>query len=122
VNELQIVGAMVGEVMVATLSGDVDLIESDRASEELTELARCSGVGMILDLNGVNYVDSSGVRMLFALARQMEVARRELAFVIADTSPLCRLFKVTGLDELVPTEASLPDALTRLRGATSRPD
>ena len=113
-NELRITTTKAGEAVVATLQGDLDLVETDHASEELTELAGSSPVGLVVDLDLVNYVDSSGVRMLFALARELDTRRRGLAFVLNDASPLCRLFKVTGLDELVPRAPTLAEALNRL--------
>ena len=116
-NELQITGEMAGEIAVATLRGDIDLVETDHASEELTKLAGSTGVALVLDLDRVHYVDSSGVRMLFSLARELEVRRRSLVFVLSEASPLCRLFKVTGLDELVPIAPTVPEALARLNTA-----
>ena len=119
-NELRITSQMAGEIVVATLQGDVDLMETERASDELTALAGSSGLGLVVDLDLVPYIDSSGVRMLFALARELGVRRRGLAFVLNDASPLCRLFKVTGLDEIVPRATTLSEALVRLRTANAR--
>jgi len=93
-----------GDVLIAVLSGDIDLEQAPTARKVLLE---CVGQGksVLVDLSGVGYIDSSGVASLveayqaarktksgFALVsvsagamRVLELARLNKVFTIHDT-------------------------------------
>ena len=71
----------------------------------------------VADLNGVGYVDSNGVRMLFGLARELDGSRIACAVALASDAPLQRLLKVTAFDEVVQILPSVDDAVAALKSA-----
>lgn len=99
-------------VAVARVSGDIDLINHESVMQQLLQTAIGSGPRFVLDLSGVTYVDSNGIRMLFALASELEDSRIDWAVALGAASPLTSLFKVTAFDEVARIFTSVPDAVT----------
>ena len=98
-----------GGVVVASLSGDVDLESSPRARELLLGLVR-GGRSVLVDLSGVGYIDSSGVASLieaFQLARRSGPA---FALVAPSTAAL-RVLQLARLDRVFHIHATLAEAL-----------
>ena len=67
-------------VVVAAVTGELDLSNvGDVEQKVIAELGR-SSAGLVLDLGGLEFMDSTGVHMLFGIARQLE--RRGLGFAL----------------------------------------
>ncbi len=90
-----------GGVIIAALTGDVDLESSPKAREVLLECV-AKKTTVLADLSGVNYIDSSGIASLveafqkaksggggFALAAVSETAMRVLELARLD-----KVFKI----------------------------
>lgn len=114
-SELRIATESRDDVLIATLAGDIDIVNHAEVSASLLTAALDGGPLLVTDLNSVNYVDSNGVRMLFALARELAHSRIGWAVALLDDSPLQRLFKVTAFDEVTPILPSIEEAVDVLR-------
>jgi stage II sporulation protein AA (anti-sigma F factor antagonist) len=108
---LTVTTSTVGDVVVATLRGDIDLVNHEEAGEQLLATALAHGPLFVIDFDGVEYVDSNGVRMLFALAQDLENSRIEWAAALSEDAPLSRLFKVTTFDEVANICDCVSDAV-----------
>jgi anti-anti-sigma factor len=99
--------------VVVSLSGEIDLENAGRARNrivrELTDVRR----GVVLDLTGVSYLDSAGVRLLFDLAGRLRERRQQLA-VVAPLQSLARdVLRVVSLESVVLVADTLDEALGR---------
>lgn len=88
-------------VVIARLVGEFDFTEADWVSAELLSATPNDAIGLVLDLSEVRYIDSSGVRMLFEIARRLDTCRQHLALALPEDSPIRRLVKITKLEEVV---------------------
>lgn len=102
-------------VVIATLVGEIDVVNHDEVKEALLRAALAGGPLFITDLNAVDYVDSNGVRMFFDVARELERARIAWATVLAPDAPLQRLFQVTAFADTVQIFPSLDAATAALK-------
>ena len=66
------------DVLVARVSGEVDLSNAASVTDRLIEATPNSATALVLDLSGTRYLDSSGVRMLFELAQRLRNRGQEL--------------------------------------------
>lgn len=86
--------------MVATLVGELDLPAADSAFDAIDRAARDAGE-LILDLSGLTFIDSSGLRLVVRLA----AGAREEAFrlsIVRGSDQVQRVFQIVGLLEALP--------------------
>jgi anti-anti-sigma factor len=109
-------------IAIASFDGEIDIANAAEVAEALLDAAAGQPVGLIADLTRLRYLDSGGVRMLFKVAGQLLVARRRLALVVPESSPLNRLVKITGLDEAAWVGASVDACLDAMAGEVNGTD
>src|SRR5215212_4250965 len=82
-NELATVRAeRDGDLVVAAIAGEVDPSNARGLGRELTARVPNDAMGVVLDLTEVEYLDSSGVQMVFELAERLEARQQRLAVVV----------------------------------------
>ena len=60
----------IGQVKVVEISGDIDSNTAPQAQERVLPLVQ-PGSKILLDMNGVEFMSSAGLRMLLSMYRQM---------------------------------------------------
>jgi anti-sigma B factor antagonist len=98
-----------GGAVIASLRGEVDLENSPRARELLLGcVARARRV--LVDLSGVEYIDSSGVASLIEAFQRAKKTGVEFALVSVN-APARRVLELARLDKVFTIHDSLPDDL-----------
>lgn len=81
------------QVLIA-VAGEVDIGCADDVKREIT--AAATGADAVVDLSALEFVDSTGIRLLVELRREAEADGRRLRYV--DPAPrVLRLLDMTGL-------------------------
>jgi anti-sigma B factor antagonist len=107
-----------GEVTVLAVQGELDLASAPRLKKPLDELLRDCERGVILDLAGVTFMDSTAFSVLTQVRRRRD--RTPFAIVCQDPNVL-RIFAIAGFDGAFDLCLTLEEALSHLReGAASR--
>jgi len=91
-----------GDVTFVELFGEFDMAEKQRFESALAPLA--SGVdspGLVVDLRGLTFMDSTGLRCLLELREKSREVGFELK-VINGTGPVRRVLSLTGIDSILP--------------------
>jgi anti-anti-sigma factor len=100
-----------GDVVVAHVSGEVDLSNAASITERLLAAIPNTATTLVLDLSGTSYLDSSGVRMIFDLAHRLRNRRQGLELVVPDDSTIKRVLLLTEVEQIVPMSASVEAAV-----------
>jgi anti-anti-sigma factor len=99
VSQLSHQTAVDGAVAVVTLRGELDLAGCAELEPELERLARDDGVeAVVIDLRGLEFLDSSGLRLVVTTDQRLSEARRRLALVPGSDS-VQRVFEITRMGE-----------------------
>ena len=85
------------QVQIATLSGRLDLDTTDADSPVVMQSLADSTAGVVIDLGGVEFISSSGLRMLLAARKEATATDKQIAIVRA-RPPVYKIFKVSSLD------------------------
>ena len=104
---------------VVAVAGEVDIATVTRLRESLFELA-ASDRALVVDLDQVSFIDSSGLAALVGAARRAAVHGASLQVVCARPGTR-QLFRLTGLDAQVPLARTLDGALESLAAARPAP-
>jgi anti-sigma B factor antagonist len=95
--ELKISQRVVGSTVVVAPSGEIDLASADRLRGGLVAAESNVDKGMVIDLRGVAFIDSTGIGELVACQRRCHGAGVDLAFVVPDGT-IRKILHVTGMD------------------------
>ena len=109
------------ETMIASLEGEIDLSNAEALRHQIVEAVPNHAFGLVVDLTGVSYLDSSGVRLLFDTARRLERRQQRLATISPAASPVRELLVMVGGANRLGLHESLDDALAWVR-AHEEPD
>ncbi|WP_405578530.1 STAS domain-containing protein [Streptomyces sp. NBC_01190] len=101
---------------VLDVSGDLDLHTAHRLQHTLEELTL--DAGLVIDLSGVTYCDSTGLTTLVWAYRRTQA--EHIGFALSGTSQeLARIFQIVGIDQIVAmydTADQAADALSQVSG------
>jgi anti-anti-sigma factor len=73
----------------------------------------------VIDLTELEFIDSSGVAMLFSLARQFDVRRQELRVVASPDGLVARVLDIVEFRRAAPIDQDLDAAWANLGTAKS---
>ncbi|MFI1532885.1 STAS domain-containing protein [Streptomyces anandii] len=94
---------------VVTLTGEVDLDGSARLREALLSCPE-TAPGLVVDLGGLTFMDSSGINALIT-AHQSEEAGGPRLRLAAPRQAVLRVLQLVGVDTLIPCYPTLEEAL-----------
>jgi len=89
-----------GEVVIR-LSGELDLSAFDEVDAVLTDAQADGNRTVRIDLRGLEFIDSSGIRLLLAAYARAQRNRDELC-IIRGSERIQRIFALTDLDARLP--------------------
>ena len=106
------------DIVVARLSGELDISVAENAGRKIADAVPSSALGVVVDMSGLEFMDSSGVSMLFSLARQVGSHRQQLRVVAPPGRPVSRVLQIVEFDRAAPVDVDVDSAVAEL--ATQR--
>ncbi len=105
------------DVVVARVTGEVDLSNATTLGDRLAQAVPNQALGLVIDLSGTTYLDSSGVGLLFDLSSRLRRRQQQLALVVQPDSPLMRVLGIVDAGSAMPILASVDEAVARIRAS-----
>lgn len=97
---------------VVTATGQLDVATAPTLHQRLEEAQLDRGSVVILDLDGIEFVDDLGLGVLLAAVKRARQSDGRL-LVVANRPRILELFDLTGLDRVLEVAADVPTALRR---------
>ncbi|GAA4902619.1 anti-sigma B factor antagonist [Actinomycetospora succinea] len=88
-----------------TIGGEVDLENANDVEERLAAAIPNETNVVTLELAELQYIDSAGLRVLFALAARLEVLQIELRVDVPPGSHTRRVLQLSGFESLATLDA-----------------
>jgi len=107
--ELDISTENVGAGCTIALNGEVDVYTSPRLRQELTDVVEAGCVNIVVDLENLSFIDSSGLGALVSVLRRVKERGGTLRLVCTKDSIL-KIFRITGLDKVFPVFTTVAEA------------
>ena len=104
--------------VVIRVAGEIHATTAPEFSERLNAAIADGKTGVILDLTGVEFIDSTGLSVLLNGLRRVTRVRGSMILACANPTVL-RLFEITKLDSTFDIVPSCDEAIARLRQATA---
>ena len=102
-----------GDVVIASVSGELDLAGAPSTGDAISEAVPTSARALVVDFTGLEFIDSSGIAMLFNLARRLGARRQELRVVALGGGPVARVLEIVEFNRAAPVHETLDDALAQ---------
>lgn len=95
---------------VVTIYGELDVASAPALRERLIELVSEGSTHLVLDLEGLDFLDSTGLGSIISALKRARTNDGDLRLVCTQ-SRIRRLFEITALDKAFPLHASLEEAI-----------
>ena len=105
-----------GDVVIASLGGEIDLSNARAIGSVVSEAVPNDAAGLVLDLTGVTYLDSSGVHLVFDLAQRLGDRQQRLVLAVQEGSKIRRVLDLVNVEAVVPIALTADDGVTAARG------
>jgi anti-anti-sigma factor len=103
-----------GGIVVAVIEGEIDLSNAPGLRGELTAAVPNSARGLLLDMTGIEFLDSSGVHMLYDIADRLATRQQQFAVVLEAQAPPRRAIEISGVEPAAWLHADQASALAAL--------
>ena len=100
------------DVVVARLTGELDISVAASTGQKIADAVPSSARGVVVDMSGLEFMDSSGVSMLFSLARQVGSHRQQMVVVAPTGRPVSRALQIVEFDRAAPVREDVDAAVT----------
>jgi anti-sigma B factor antagonist len=101
-------------VAVIALGGEVDVYTSPRLKQEMVDLLNKGTSRLVIDLSGVQYLDSTGLGVLIGGLKRARERDGDLR-LICDNMRILRIFEITGLTKIFDIYSSETEALSGVK-------
>ena len=95
---------------VLAVTGEVDVATAPRLREQLISLVSEGKVKIVVDLEGVDFLDSTGLGVLVGALKRVRTQDGELGLVCTEARIL-KVFEITGLTKVFPMHRSVDEAV-----------
>jgi anti-sigma B factor antagonist len=110
-NEFRVQVSAVGDHVVVAVFGEIDMSTVPVLEEPINTLLEDGTDKLIVDLDGVRFMDSTGLNLLIGVVRAL--GSGSLA-VVACEPHIRRLFTISGLDKLIRVSETMDEAVRAL--------
>ena len=115
----------VSDVLVARLTGELDMSNAEDIGSAVLEATPNGARGVVLDLSGVQYLDSAGIYVVFGMRSRLRARGQNLRLTVPGGSPVDDALRLAGVqrhvdvvdtvergvEELQPRESSEPELI-----------
>jgi anti-sigma B factor antagonist len=99
-----------GRFVVVAAIGEVDVFTAPILDTELTRLVSDGKADLVVDLSRVDFLDSTGLSVIVKALARVREAEGSIAVVVT-AERVAKVFRITGLDSLIPLHASVEAAV-----------
>ena len=102
-----------GRTLTAIATGRVDGVNASEFEKTLRNTIDDEDTAVILDLAGITYLSSAGLRAILLTARSL--SQRKAKFLLCSpTAPIREVFEISGFDKIIPVHDNHEAAVSAL--------
>jgi anti-sigma B factor antagonist len=100
-----------GDRTVVEVGGEIDVYTAPKLREQLVDLVNDGQYHLVVDLEAVEFLDSTGLGVLVGGLKRVRPHDGSLR-VVCTQEKILRIFRITGLTKVFPIHTSVEDAVT----------
>jgi anti-anti-sigma factor len=102
--------------LIAHVTGEVDMSNAEEVGATVIGATPNEAQGVILDLTGVDYLDSAGIYVIYGMRASLQARGQVLILVIPPTSPVEDSLRLAGAERPGEVAEGVDEALRMLDG------
>ncbi len=99
------------------MTGELDIAEAARTGDRIEAAVPSSARGAVIDFTALEFIDSSGIAMLFGLVRSLSARRQGLIVVAPADQAVARVLEIVEFERAAPVHRELEPAIAALDSA-----
>ncbi|MBC7918592.1 MAG: STAS domain-containing protein [Rhodoferax sp.] len=92
------------------LTGRLDIPGTDAISIKFASLATTQGKRVLVDLTGITFLASVGIRELITNAKALQQRQGKMVIFVGENASIAKTLDTTGIDVLIPVFANATEA------------
>jgi anti-sigma B factor antagonist len=100
-----------GDRTVVAVGGEIDVYTAPKLREQLVDLVNAGRYHLVVDMEGVEFLDSTGLGVLVGGLKRVRAHEGSLRLVCTQERIL-KIFRITGLTKVFPIHDTVSEALT----------
>src|SRR3954462_3443910 len=111
-----------GARTIVKVGGEIDVYTAPKLREQLIDLVSSGAYHLVVDMEGVEFLDSTGLGVLVGGLKRVRAHEGSLRLVCTQERIL-KIFRITGLTKVFPIHSSVEEAVaaTEWRGQETTP-
>jgi anti-anti-sigma factor len=102
--------------LIAHVTGEVDMSNAEEVGATVIGATPIEAHGVILDLSGVDYLDSAGIYVIYGMRASLQARGQALIIVIPPTSPVHDALRLAGAERPGEVAEAVEGALRMIDG------
>ena len=86
-----------------SVEGELDVSTADKLKESLHNLANQKVLDMKINLENLDYIDSTGLGVMIGVLKKLKMDNKEI-YILNPKSNVKKIFTITGLDKIFKVE------------------
>ena len=99
-----------GDRTVVVVGGEIDVYTAPKLREQLIDLVSSGQYHLVVDMEGVEFLDSTGLGVLVGGLKRVRAHEGSLRLVCTQERIL-KIFRITGLTKVFPINTSVEEAV-----------
>ena len=105
--ELSVHTTTAGPRTVVHVAGEIDMYTASELRQELLHRLSEGVTSLAIDVNGVDFCDSTGLGVFIGVQRRLRAVNGEL-LIVCNRPQMLKIFQLTGLEKVFDIQPSLP--------------
>ena len=107
-----------GDRTVVVVGGEIDVYTAPKLREQLIDLVSSGQYHLVVDMEGVEFLDSTGLGVLVGGLKRVRSHDGSL-HLVCQREKILKVFRITGLTKVFPIHDSVADAIAASSAADS---
>ncbi|MER6346184.1 MULTISPECIES: anti-sigma factor antagonist BldG [Streptomyces] len=99
-----------GDRTIVRVGGEIDVYTAPKLREQLVELVNDGSFHLVVDMEGVDFLDSAGLGVLVGGLKRVRAHEGSLRLV-CNQERILKIFRITGLTKVFPIHTSVEEAV-----------
>jgi anti-sigma B factor antagonist len=104
----------VGDVVVAHLTGEIDMSNADDVADALSGQTPTEARALVLDLREVVYLDSAGIRLIYSVRSRLDHRGQQMRLVVEPGGPITDALRIADVPRAVGAVETVDAAVASL--------